>query len=163
MYQYAIALGSNKGDRLSNLQQALELLQQDPLISVQAVSPWISNPAVGGPPGMGDFLNGAAIIETGLGPHQVLIRLQRTEHALGRTRTVHWGPRTIDLDLIMRSDGLCIDSAVLQLPHPGLAERDFVLEPFGGDCRLMIGMNKYRIDKSQFDTALPRLYWMFYF
>jgi 2-amino-4-hydroxy-6-hydroxymethyldihydropteridine diphosphokinase len=104
-------------------------LQAHPLIVVQAVSPWWGNRAVGGPAGQGDFLNGAAIIETSLGPHAVLQVLRRLEFLAGRLRHVVNGPRTLDLDLILADNQAVVGSSVLTMPHPRLIERDFVLKP----------------------------------
>jgi 2-amino-4-hydroxy-6-hydroxymethyldihydropteridine diphosphokinase len=89
----------------------------------------IESAPVGGPDGQGSFLNGVWIVASDFGPHQLLAELQRIETACGRVRTVRWGPRTLDLDLLLRDDGLVVSSAVLTLPHPRIAERPFVLIP----------------------------------
>ena len=79
--------------------------------------------------GQGAFLNGVWIISSDFGPHQMLAELQRIETLCGRVRTVRWGARTLDLDLLLRDDGLVITSTVLTLPHPRIQERPFVLIP----------------------------------
>jgi 2-amino-4-hydroxy-6-hydroxymethyldihydropteridine diphosphokinase len=89
----------------------------------------IESAPVGGPDGQGAFLNGVWIVASDFGPHQVLAELQRIETMCGRVRTVRWGPRTLDLDLLLRDDGVVVNSAVLTLPHPRIAERPFVLLP----------------------------------
>lgn len=127
--RYAVGVGSNRGDRAATIAAAAAMLQEDGLVRVVAAAPLIATAPVGGPPGQGAFLNGAWIVETDLGPHQLLHRLQTVEAALGRTRAVHWGPRTIDLDLLLAEDARVVRSAVLTLPHPRLHERAFVLAP----------------------------------
>jgi 2-amino-4-hydroxy-6-hydroxymethyldihydropteridine diphosphokinase len=126
---YAVGVGSNRGDRRATIAHAAELIDASGLARVVARSSLLENPPVGGPSGQGPFLNGAWIVESGLGPHQLLALLQGVEAALGRVRTVVWGPRTIDLDLLLREDGLTAETPVLALPHPRMHERSFVLRP----------------------------------
>jgi 2-amino-4-hydroxy-6-hydroxymethyldihydropteridine diphosphokinase len=87
---------------------------------------------IGGPPGQGDFLNAAARLETTLSPRELLAALQKIEHKLGRKRTRRWEARPIDLDLLLYGD-LCLREtsppAPLEIPHPRMAFRRFVLEP----------------------------------
>ncbi len=128
-YRYAIGVGANRGDRMATIARARTLLEADDLVRVVAVAPWISSAPVGGPVGQEPFCNGAWLVTTGLGPHQLLHRLQAIETACGRIRTVRWGPRTLDLDLLLRDDGLIVDTPVLTLPHPLLHRRRFVVEP----------------------------------
>ena len=127
--RFAIAVGANQGQRAATIARAAELLVAEGDIAVVARSPLIETAAVGGPLGPGAFLNGAWIVATDLGPHQLLHRLQRIETALGRVRTVRDGPRTIDLDLVLAEAPLVVSSGVLTLPHPRLHQRAFVLEP----------------------------------
>ena len=129
MMEYAVAIGSNKGDRAGTLTRAAGLVSADGRVAVLRVSPLLENPALGGPPGQQDFLNGAWIVATGLGPHQLLRRLQQVEDQLGRVRSVRDGPRTCDLDLVLAADGRCVSSSVLTLPHPRMCQREFVLQP----------------------------------
>jgi 2-amino-4-hydroxy-6-hydroxymethyldihydropteridine diphosphokinase len=127
--RYAIAVGSNRGDRRAILDAAAELLAADGRVRIERRSRLIENPAVGGPPGQGDFLNGAWIVATALGPHQLLMRLLRIEAALGRVRGEPDAPRTCDLDLLLAEDGRVLSGPVLTLPHPRMCDRAFVLEP----------------------------------
>jgi 2-amino-4-hydroxy-6-hydroxymethyldihydropteridine diphosphokinase len=128
-WRYAVGVGANCGDRRAAMARAAEAIDASGMARVVARSSLIENPPVGGPPGQGPFLNGAWIVESGYGPHQLLGLLQRVEAELGRVRTVVWGPRTLDLDLLLREDGLTVSSTVLSLPHPRMTERDFVLRP----------------------------------
>lgn len=122
-----IALGSNLGDRLGQMQSALGRLQCDTLRILQ-ISPVYQNRAIG----MGDeadyFLNAIAEVETSLRPLELLDRCLQVESQLGRVRTGEWAPRTIDLDLIAYGTET-IKSERLQVPHPRIAERDFVVHP----------------------------------
>ena len=130
-WQYAIGVGSNLGDRRATIAQAATLLDDSGVGSVVARSLLCETAPVGGPSGQGNYLNGIWIVASDFGPHQLLAELQRIESICGRVRTVRWGPRTIDLDLLMRDDGVTITSAVLELPHPRIYERPFVFEPLG--------------------------------
>lgn len=122
-----VGLGSNLGDRRATLDRAIELLGAEPGIRVVGVSrfretePW-------GVTDQPDFLNGACAIETELEPGELLQRLLAIERTLGRERARHWGPRTIDLDLLLYG-AKTIDDERLVVPHPRLAERRFALEP----------------------------------
>ncbi len=127
-HRYAIGVGSNLGDRAGTIAHAARLLVADGMVRVVAVSALHETAPVGGPQ-QPAFLNAAWVVATALGPHQLLYRLQAVESACGRTRTVHWGPRTLDLDLLLRADGLALATPALVLPHPRLAERAFVLRP----------------------------------
>jgi len=123
-----IGLGSNMGDRAGHLRAALERLAQLPQTRVIRCSSWHETAPVGGPP-QGMFLNGVARIETSLKPKDLLERLQLIEEELGRPRErVQWGPRVIDLDLL-DYDGLTLNLPGLELPHPRLRKRPFVLIP----------------------------------
>jgi len=122
-----VALGSNLGDRLGQMQAALERLSADDALKVLQVSPVYENRAVG----MGeadDFLNAIAEVETSLSPLELLDRCLDVESQLGRVRTGEWAPRMIDLDVIAYGDE-AIESERLHLPHPRIAERDFVVHP----------------------------------
>jgi pantoate--beta-alanine ligase len=123
-----IGLGSNLGDRVGNLTAALAALSADASIAgLRHSSFWQTEP-VGGPPNQGSYLNAAAVLETELPPPLLLARLQAVEDRLGRVRAEHWGPRTIDLDLLLYGDAV-IEQPGLSVPHPRLAERQFVLAP----------------------------------
>lgn len=129
VWRYAVGIGSNLGDRRAHLEQGATMLDASGIARVIARSDLIETAPIGGPDGQGAFLNGVWIVASSFGPHQVLAELQRIETACGRIRTVRWGPRTLDLDLLLRDDGLVVSSAVLTLPHPRLHERPFVLIP----------------------------------
>jgi 2-amino-4-hydroxy-6-hydroxymethyldihydropteridine diphosphokinase len=123
-----IGLGSNLGDREATIRRALELLAADPAIEVEAVSSLRETDPVGYVD-QPRFLNGAAALRTELPPRVVLERLKHVERAIGRDRTgPRFGPRTIDLDLLVYDDEQ-IKEPGLEIPHPRLAERLFVLEP----------------------------------
>jgi 2-amino-4-hydroxy-6-hydroxymethyldihydropteridine diphosphokinase len=122
-----IGLGANLGDREGTLRRALALLGERAGIEVAAVSsayesaPW-------GPVEQPPYLNAAAELETTLEPHALLAELLAVEAELGRVRDVRWGPRTCDLDLLLYGERT-IDTDDLQVPHPRLSERRFVLDP----------------------------------
>ena len=121
-----LALGSNQGDRLRQLQEALDSLACDELSIIQ-VSPVYENRALG----MGeaeDFLNAIAEIDTSLSPISLLDHCLDVEAELGRVRGKEWAPRTIDLDLITYGQKV-IRHSRLCIPHPRVAKRDFVVHP----------------------------------
>jgi 2-amino-4-hydroxy-6-hydroxymethyldihydropteridine diphosphokinase len=123
-----IALGSNLGDRRRFLDQALQLLREQPRVTVGRVSSYHETEPVGGPPGQGPYLNAAAELQTDLPPRDLLRLLLEVETRLGRVRQERFGPRTIDLDLLLYGDVMS-DEAELTLPHPRMHERLFVLRP----------------------------------
>ena len=122
----AIALGSNLGDSLTMLENALEILNQTPGISLKSRSSWYQTAPVGPP--QPDYLNGCALIEVQLTPEELLETLLDIEHQFGRLVRERWGPRTLDLDIILFED-LILDTPKLQIPHPRMRERAFVLIP----------------------------------
>jgi 2-amino-4-hydroxy-6-hydroxymethyldihydropteridine diphosphokinase len=122
-----VGIGSNLGDREENLARAIELLSKDDRIKVAAVSEIRETEPVG-PVEQGPFLNGAIRIETDLAPRELLERLLAVEQRLGRMRRERYGPRTIDLDLLLYGDEV-VDEPGLTVPHPRLHERRFALEP----------------------------------
>lgn len=123
-----IAMGANVGDRRGNISDAIQRLAETEGISVIRVSDLIETAAVGGPEGSPAFLNGAAEVRTTLGPEELLTRLLEIERELGRKRREKWGPRTIDLDLLLYGEQV-IDQPGLTVPHPLMHERAFVLRP----------------------------------
>lgn len=123
-----IALGSNLGDRRLAIDRAVALLAADDHITISAISPLFETAPVGGPPGQGPFLNAACEVRTTRSARGLLDRLLSIEAALGRERRVRWGPRLIDLDLLLFGDEVH-DEPGLRIPHPRLHERLFVLEP----------------------------------
>jgi 2-amino-4-hydroxy-6-hydroxymethyldihydropteridine diphosphokinase len=125
MTRYAIALGSNQGDRAGHLRASIDGMGR--LGSVAAVSGLYETEPIGGPD-QGPFLNAVAILDTALPPAQLLEGLQAIEAEHHREREVRWGPRTLDLDIVA-VDGAPVDQTGLQIPHPRAAERRFVLQP----------------------------------
>jgi 2-amino-4-hydroxy-6-hydroxymethyldihydropteridine diphosphokinase len=123
-----IALGSNLGDRAQNLCQAVDRLNAIDGIRVTKVSSLLENPAIGGPADSPAFLNAAAEIETTLDARGLLEQLLDVETSLGRHRGEKWGPRTIDLDLLLFGDQV-IEREGLIVPHPLMHRRRFVLQP----------------------------------
>lgn len=123
-----IGLGSNLGDRGENLRAAIEQLKQLPQSTFLAASSFRDTKPAGGPAAQSPYLNAAARIESSLEPLQLLAELQRIENELGRTREERWGPRTIDLDLLLY-DKVEMETPELTLPHPRMSFRRFVLEP----------------------------------
>lgn len=122
-----IALGSNLGDKEQYFREALRLLSEEKKIRIENVSSFIVTEPMG-EVAQDDYLNGAASIKTLLSPEELLDCLNRIEDQLGRVRTVRWGPRTMDLDLLCYEDRV-IRSPRLTLPHYGIQDRDFVLRP----------------------------------
>lgn len=128
MHTAYIGIGSNVGEREVTIRDALELLAADPELEVEAVSSIRETDPVG-VVDQPRFLNAAIRLTTDLAPHALLERLLAVEQQLGRVRTgERYGPRTIDLDLLLYGDEI-VDEPGLQVPHPRLAERRFVLEP----------------------------------
>jgi 2-amino-4-hydroxy-6-hydroxymethyldihydropteridine diphosphokinase len=123
-----IGLGSNLGDRVVNLEGAIVALSKTPGVAVLKVSSFHETEPVGGPAGQGMFLNAAAALETTLDPNSLLHVLQEIEGRFGRVRTVHWGERTLDLDLLLFDDRI-IQTSEIEIPHPRINTRRFVLEP----------------------------------
>lgn len=122
-----IAFGGNVGDVERNLRRALEAVAALPGTRVKRVSSLYRTAPVG-LEDQPEFVNGALEVETALGPEELLGQLLDIETALGRTRDVRWGPRTVDLDLILYEDQV-LRSPALELPHPRMHERGFVLVP----------------------------------
>lgn len=118
-----LGLGSNVGDRWKLLREAVASLPD-----VAAVSPVYETDPVGGPSGQGPYLNCVVELSTALPPRQLLGICHRLETAADRVRHERWGPRTLDIDILL-VDGVEIDDPDLQIPHAGLRERRFVLEP----------------------------------
>lgn len=122
-----VALGSNVGDRRQTLDAACRDLAAATDINVVRTGRWYETSPVGGPGGQDVFLNGAVLLETSLDPSALLDVMQAVETEHGRSRDVVWGPRTLDLDLLLYDD-LVLRSSRLVLPHPRLSYRKFVLE-----------------------------------
>ncbi|MBW4563452.1 MAG: 2-amino-4-hydroxy-6-hydroxymethyldihydropteridine diphosphokinase [Mojavia pulchra JT2-VF2] len=122
----AIALGSNMGDSRVILEAAIESLATTPGIVLEARSNWYKTKAIGPP--QPDYLNGCAILRIFMLPQQLLENLLEIEQKFGRVRQERWGPRTLDLDLLLYDD-VIVHTPTLQIPHPRMRERAFVLVP----------------------------------
>jgi len=124
-----VGLGSNLGEREATLREALTRLSELDEVAVVAVSSFRETDPVGNAD-QPRFVNAAAELETSLAPRELLERLLEVERSLGRDRTreERWGPRTVDLDLLLYGDET-VGEPGLEVPHPRLAERAFVLEP----------------------------------
>ena len=130
-----IGLGSNLSDKVagqildseSQLEQALSSLSEHPQVNILKLSNFYQTPAIG-PGQQPDYINGAAMLETDLSPLALLDLLQAIENQQGRVRTIRWGARTLDLDILLY-DQLTEDSERLTIPHPRMHERGFVLAP----------------------------------
>jgi 2-amino-4-hydroxy-6-hydroxymethyldihydropteridine diphosphokinase len=152
-----LSLGSNIGDRERNLRAALERLAAEDLHLLR-VSPIYETEPVD----LAEqrwFLNLVVEAETDLFPMQLLARTQRIERALGRVRTVPQGPRTIDIDILLYANAV-VRSATLEIPHPRMAERRFVLVPLAGlapDLRHPVTHRTVRemLDAAPAQTVLP--------
>ena len=146
-----LGLGSNLGDRLELLQQAVNSLNDDARISVQAVSSIYETEPVGGPD-QGPYLNMAVRAATVHTPAALLAACHRVEAELGRTRDVRWGPRTIDIDVLLYADNRVVDTPDLQVPHPRLTERAFALIP-----TIEVAVGQKLPDGTSLTAALARL------
>ncbi|MBL9124412.1 MAG: 2-amino-4-hydroxy-6-hydroxymethyldihydropteridine diphosphokinase [Planctomycetaceae bacterium] len=128
MARALLALGSNLGDRAATLRAALGQLGAEAGLKLLRASQFYETAPAGGPADQASYLNAAAIVETHLPPAELWARLQQIEQQFGRRRDVRWGPRTLDLDLLL-FDELSVSSPQLEIPHPRMAVRRFVLEP----------------------------------
>jgi 2-amino-4-hydroxy-6-hydroxymethyldihydropteridine diphosphokinase len=122
-----VGLGSNLDHPVEQVRRAFEALDRLALTRLVARSPLYRSDPVG-PPGQSDYINAVAHLRTGLGPLELLDALQLIESRQGRVRGERWGPRTLDLDLLLFGDEV-IDTPRLTVPHPRLVERAFVLLP----------------------------------
>jgi 2-amino-4-hydroxy-6-hydroxymethyldihydropteridine diphosphokinase len=120
-----LGLGSNLGDRVRYLRDAVATLHE---VGPARVSPVYETDPVGGPDDQGPFLNLAVELITDRSPRDLLGVCHRLEAAAGRVRDVHWGPRTLDVDVLW-VEGATVDEPDLVVPHPHLLERRFVLAP----------------------------------
>ena len=118
-----IALGSNLGDRAAHLARARSAIAALPESRIIAESSIEETPPIG-PAAQGAFLNQMVAVETALSPSDLLRELQMIEHREGRERTMRWGPRTLDLDIV-RFERQTVDEPSLTVPHPELHNRDF--------------------------------------
>ncbi len=123
--RFALGLGSNVGDRLQHMRHAARELGE--IGQVVAVSRLYETEPVGGPE-QGRFLNAVVLLDSHLDPEEILAEAHRIEAGRDRTREVRWGPRTLDIDVLV-ADGATRDSATLALPHPRVSERRFAVAP----------------------------------
>ena len=122
-----IACGSNIGDKRAHLSAAVDALLDDKKCKVLRVSDWVETTPYGGVE-QADYLNGAMSVETLYTPEELLEVLQRIERAEARERKERWGPRTLDLDILLY-EGRVMDTKKLTIPHRDMQNRDFVLKP----------------------------------
>lgn len=125
--QVYLGIGSNLGDKKRYLENAVASLKQNELIREVKCSEWMVTEPYGGVE-QDDFLNGALELQTLYDPYELLDFLQKLELQAGRERKVHWGPRTLDLDILFFEDFISADP-MLTVPHPDLENRGFVLRP----------------------------------
>jgi len=126
-----LGIGSNLGDRLLKLRAAVHALLGHPSLRIDLtrdVASLYETIPIGGPPDQPPYLNSVLRVQTSPAPSDLLAIAQSVESSLGRTRSVRWEPRVVDIDLLFFGD-LVIDSPALTLPHPRMHERRFVLEP----------------------------------
>ncbi|MDX2530354.1 2-amino-4-hydroxy-6-hydroxymethyldihydropteridine diphosphokinase [Streptomyces europaeiscabiei] len=125
-----LSLGSNLGNRLENLQGAIDALEDTPGVRVKAVSPVYETEPWGVAPGsQPSYFNAVVVLKTTLPPSSLLERAQAVEEAFHRVRDERWGPRTLDVDIVAYADVVSDDPALI-LPHPRAHERAFVLAPW---------------------------------
>ena len=120
-------MGSNKGDREKHLISAIEMIENDPSCEVNVISSVYETKPFG-VEGQGDFLNAVIRINTKYTPVDLFYFLKKNEKDLGREKTIKWGPREIDLDILFYNE-LIYNDDLLTIPHKGILERDFVLVP----------------------------------
>lgn len=123
-----LALGANLGDRLATFRQARAALDEHAEIEVTGASAIFETEPVGGPAGQGAYLNAVLQVATTLAPQALLAACQEIELHFGRRREEHWGPRTLDIDLLLYGEAICGGPEII-LPHPRLHLRRFVLAP----------------------------------
>lgn len=154
----AIAVGSNIGDPIDQVERAIVALDHLPHTQLIRSSGLYSNPPMG-PQDQPDYVNAVALIVTRLQPLQLLRALKALEQAAGRYATRHWGERVLDLDILMIGE-LEIDTPDLQVPHPGIASRRFVLAPWveiDPQARLPDGQTLHSLLERAEDHPLRRI------
>lgn len=123
-----VGIGSNIGNRRLYIQKALRQIRALRQTKILTMSSIIETLPQGGPPGQGKFLNGVAKVETSIPPEKLLTAFKKIERKLGRIRSVRWGSRVIDLDILFYGDRI-IKTKTLTVPHPRIFEREFVMKP----------------------------------
>ncbi len=122
-----LSIGSNMGDKTKNLDFAVDSIKKNEACMLKKVSEYIITKPVGGVE-QDDFLNSCIEIDTVLTPYELLEFIHSVENEAGRTREIHWGPRTLDIDILLYGDTVIHDEELV-VPHPEMHKRRFVLEP----------------------------------
>lgn len=151
MHVAYIGFGSNIGDRLAHIQNAIHALSKTEEISLQKISSVYKTDPVGYE-AQAEFLNGVAAIQTSLPPLSLLHILKNIETAIGRRHRIRWGPREIDLDILIYGD-LCLKTEKLVIPHPEMHRRRFVLAPLAEIAPGLV----HPVLKESVQTLLARL------
>ena len=128
MFSVLLSLGSNLGDRHGTLDGAWHALGQTENIKTIRLSSYYETEPVGGPAGQPKYINAAGLIQTSLPPIELLHALQKIETGFGRVRTVRWGSRTLDIDILLYENQV-IELPALTIPHVEMLRRQFVLVP----------------------------------
>ncbi len=123
-----LAIGSNLGNRKASLNKALREIKKLKQTKIIKISRIIQTKPAGGPAKQGLFLNAALKIRTNIPPFRLLNNIKKIENTIGRKKTVRWGPRVIDIDILLYND-LTMRTKALEIPHPRMFKRDFVLKP----------------------------------
>lgn len=144
-----LGLGSNLGDRRMFLREAVQTIEE----LVVAVSPVYETDPVGGPE-QERFLNIVVELSTDLSPRDLLGLCHRLEAAANRVRLEHWGPRTLDVDILLM-DGITVDEEDLQVPHPRMNERRFVLQPLADIAPEFVDPEALETAQGQVDPVAP--------
>ncbi len=153
-----IGLGSNLQNPRLQIRSALHALEHTPQSEDIMCSPWYSSTAIG-PGTQPDYINAVVSLQTTLTPLALLEHLQTIENLHGRQRDIRWGARTLDLDLLLYDD-ICMDTKTLQLPHPEILHRNFVIYPLMDLAPEFMFSNGQRIEevaKTLSMTGLKRL------
>ena len=149
MTRALLGLGSNMGDSWELLREAVASLE-----GVTAVSPVYRTAPMGGPEGQDAYLNIVVAVDTDLTPHELLAECHRLESAADRVRIVRWGPRTLDVD-IEWIDGVELDEPDLQIPHPRMRERCFVMAPLADIAPDVAGSDWRRFAEGEIELVGP--------
>lgn len=154
MQRCFIALGSNLEQPLLQVERAVQALKALPQSELKAVSRWYQSVAVG--PEQPDYINGVAELYTNNSPLELLALLQGIENAQQRKRVQRWGPRTLDLDLLLYADR-GIDEPALIVPHPRMFERNFVLCPLYDIAPTLVFANGVSLKQQLADIGMQGL------
>jgi 2-amino-4-hydroxy-6-hydroxymethyldihydropteridine diphosphokinase len=144
-------LGSNLGDRRQHLRDAVTSLESAGLV---AVSPVYETEPVGGPSGQDRYLNVVVELDTSLSARDLLAIGRRLEAAAGRVKAERWGPRTLDVDILWM-DGVVVDEVDLQVPHPRMWERRFVIAPLADLAPDLVSAERLERSEGRVDLIGP--------